>query len=164
MKIHAFVVSYNILYRVTDLNSKEMSRKRVKQLVVPQKLVPEILKIIHASPEFSLPGKEKTYKQTQIKYYWIHMKKDIYNYVDNCQKCAETKGSKRSSSPMLNYPVPDGPWKRVNIDTLELPVSENEFKYLLVAIDYFSRFCILQRVMNKRAETIASIIYSHIIA
>ncbi len=65
---------------------------------------------------------------------------------------------------MLNYPIPYGPWKRVHIDTLELPVSENGFKYLFVAIDYFSRFCILQLIMNKRAETIASIIYSHIIA
>ncbi len=61
LKIHEFVVSYSLLYRVTDLNSKELSRKRVKQLVVPQKLVPEILKILHDSPESSHPGKEKTY-------------------------------------------------------------------------------------------------------
>ncbi len=92
------------------------------------------------------------------------MRKDIYNYVDNCQKCAETKGSTHSPAPMLNYPVPDGPWKRVHIDTLELSVSENGFRYLFVAIDYFSRFCILQPIINKKAETIASVIYSHIIA
>ncbi len=65
---------------------------------------------------------------------------------------------------MLNYPVPDGPWNKVHIGTLELPVSENGFKYLFVAIYYFSRFCILQPIMNKRDETIASIIYFHIIA
>ncbi len=43
-------------------------------------------------------------------------------------------------------------------------MSENGFKYLFVAIDYFSRFCILQPIENKRAETIASVIYSRIIA
>ncbi len=69
LKIHEFVFSYDLLYTVTELNSKEMSRKRVKQLVVPQKLVPEILKILHDSPEFSHPGKEKTYKQAQMKYF-----------------------------------------------------------------------------------------------
>ncbi len=52
----------------------------------------------------------------------------------------------------------------MHIDTLELPVSENGFRYLFVAIDSFSRFCILQPIMNKKAETIASVIYSHIIA
>ncbi len=35
---------------------------------------------------------------------------------------------------------------------------------MFVAIDYFSRFCTLQPIMNKKAETIVSIIYSHIIA
>ena len=92
------------------------------------------------------------------------MRRDIYKYVDNCQRCAETKGNTRSPAPMLTYPVPDKPWERVHIDTLELPMSENGFKYLFVAIDYFSRFCILQPIVNKKAETIASEIYSHIIA
>ncbi len=84
LKIHELVVSYNILYRVTELNSKELSWKEVRQLVVPQKLVPEIMKIIQDSPEFSFPEKEKTYRQAQMKYFWIHMRNDVYNYVDNC--------------------------------------------------------------------------------
>lgn len=149
--IHEFIVSYNLLYRVTQLNSKDLPQKEVKQLVVLQKLVPEILKILHDSPESSYPLKEKTFdNQAQMKYFWIHMSKDIYDYVDNGQKCAETKGSTRAPAPMLNYPVPDGPWKRVHIGTLDLPMSENIFRYLFVAIDYFSRFCILQPMVDKK--------------
>ncbi len=109
LNIHEFVVSYNLIYRVTQLNSKDLPQKEVKQLVVPQKLVPEILKILHDSPESSHPRKEKTYKQAQMKYFWVHMRKDIYDYVNNSKKCSETKGSTRSPAPMLNYPVPDGP-------------------------------------------------------
>ena len=56
------------------------------------------------------------------------MRKDIYNYVDNCQKCAETKGSTRSPAPMYTYPTPQKPWERVHIDTLELPISENGYR------------------------------------
>ena len=33
-----------------------------------------------------------------------------------------------------------------------------------IAIDYFGRFCILQPMANKKAETVASVIYSRIIA
>ncbi len=42
-------------------------------------------------------------------------------------------------------------------------MSENGFKYLLVAIDYLSCFCILQPIPNKKAETIVSVIFEHII-
>ncbi len=50
-----------------------------------------------------------------------------------------------------------------HIDTLELPMSENESKYLFVAIDYSSRFCILHPMSNKKVETIASVNFSEII-
>ena len=59
---------------------------------------------------------------------------------------------------MLSYPVQQKPWERVHIDTLELPMSENGYKYLLVAIDYPSRYCILKQIPNEKAEPIASVI------
>ncbi len=43
------------------------------------------------------------------------------------------------------------------------PLSENGFKYLLVIIDYFSRFCILQPIPNKKAETIPSTLFEKVI-
>ncbi len=60
---------------------------------------------------------------------------------------------------MLDYPLPEKPWERIHLDTLEQPLSENEFKYLLVIIDYFSRYCILQPIQNKKAETVATTIF-----
>ncbi len=60
---------------------------------------------------------------------------------------------------MLSYPIREKPWDRINFDTLEMPLSENGFKYLLVIIDYFSRFCNLQPIQNKKAETVATTIF-----
>ena len=87
------------------------------------------------------------------------MRKTIHAHVVNCLTCAGTKGNTYAPVPMLFYPVPQKPWERVHIDTLELPMSQNGFKYLLVAIDYLSRFCIVQLTKNKKAETVASIIF-----
>ncbi len=42
-------------------------------------------------------------------------------------------------------------------------MTENEFKYLLVVIDYLLRFCILQPIPKKKDETIASVIFEQII-
>ncbi len=46
---------------------------------------------------------------------------------------------------------------------MELPLSEYGFKYLLVIIDYFSRYCILQPIQDKKAETIATTIFEKVI-
>ncbi len=64
---------------------------------------------------------------------------------------------------MLSYPISEQPWERVHIDALELPMSDNGYKCLFVAKDYFSRFCLLQPTTNKKATTIASVILDQII-
>ncbi len=66
------------------------------------------------------------------------MRKQIYNHIDNCNVCAETKGQTRAPAPMLDYPIPEKTWEGINLDTLELPLYEKGFKYLLVIIDCFS--------------------------
>ncbi len=62
LKIHEFAASYNLLYRVTELNIKDLSQKEVRLLAFPHNLVPEIIKILHDSPKSFLPRKEKTYR------------------------------------------------------------------------------------------------------
>ena len=97
-----------------------MSRGKVKQLVIPESLVPNILKFVHDVPTSSHPGKDKTYKQAKLKCYWPQMRKNIYDYVDNCLICAKAKGHTGTPAPMLEYPIPDHPWGRVHLDTLGL--------------------------------------------
>ncbi len=64
---------------------------------------------------------------------------------------------------MLTYPIPHNPWERIQIDTLELPLSENGYKHLFVAINYFSRYCILKPIVNEKENTIASTIVDEMI-
>ncbi len=69
LTLEEFAILDKSLYRVTDLKNKELSRKKVKQLVIPKTIVPDVLRIIHGSAHSSHPGKDKTCKQTQLKYY-----------------------------------------------------------------------------------------------
>ncbi len=138
-KLSEFQLHNGLLYRNTEITCKGVSRRKVKQLVIPQKLVPNVLNYIHGCATSSHPGKEKAYRQAQLKYYWTDMRKQIYNHIDNCNVCVETKGDTRAQAPMLNYQIPEEPWERILLDTLELPLSENGFKHLLAIIDNFSR-------------------------
>ncbi len=125
----------------------------MKQLVIPKELVPNVLNFIRDCATSSHPGKEKAYKQAQLKYYWTDMSKQIYNHIDNCKICAEVKGHTRAPAPMLNYPIPEKKtWERINLDTLVLPLSENGFKYLLVIIDYSLDFAFCSQYKTKRQK------------
>ncbi len=141
-----------MLYRNTEITCKGVSRGKVKQLVIPRELVPNVLNFIHYCATSSHPGKERAYKQAQLKYYWTDMRKQIYNNVDNCNICAEVKGHTRPPAPMLNYPIPEKRWERIHLDTLKLPLSENGYKYLLVFIDYFLDFAFCRQYGTKRQK------------
>ncbi len=67
----------------------------MKQLVIPRDLVPNVLNFIHDCATSSHPGKEKTYKQAQLKYYWTDMRKQIYNIFFNGRK--QLKGTKKKN-------------------------------------------------------------------
>ena len=162
-KITDFQLHNGLLYRNAEIKCKGVSREKVKQLVIPKELVPIVLKYLHDAPCSGHPGKEKAYRQAQLKYYWLDMRKQIYNHIDNCHVCAQMKGHTRTPAPMLSYPIPQKPWERVHIDTLELPMSENGYKYLLVIIDYFSRYAIIKSMKCKNAESIAKILLEEVI-
>ncbi len=103
LTIGEFEIRNNLLFRKDRLNQKDLSREEVRQLVIPHSVVPDVIKILHDSAPSSHPGKDKTHKQVQIKYFWPHMRKNIYTHVDNCQTCAEIKGNTQSPAPVLTY-------------------------------------------------------------
>ncbi len=75
-----------------------MSRGKVKQLVIPRELVPNVLNFIRDCATSSHPGNEKTSIKAQLKYYWTDLRKQIYSHIDNCNVCAETKGHTHTST------------------------------------------------------------------
>ena len=118
-------------------------------------MVPTILHRIHSSPHAGHPGKNRTLLQARMNYYWPTMRLDIINYVNNCHSCAENYGSVTRPVPIKSYPVPTEPWETLAIDLLQLPLTTEGHKYLLVAIDHFSRFSILVPLTDKTATSVA---------
>ncbi len=93
-----------LLYKSTVLSDTDTSSGKVKQLVITESLVPNVLKFLHDVPTSSHPGKDKTYKQVKPKYYWplMNMWKNLsMNMWKNCLICADTQAHQRQC---LNIP------------------------------------------------------------
>ncbi len=130
-----------------------VAKTQVTEVVIPSSLVGTLLKLLHDIPQAVHPG---------AKYCWPTMRLDIEKHIAQCLSCAETKGTTQTV-PILEYPLPAGPFDVVGIDFLQLPRSIQGSIYVLVCVNRFSRFTVLAPPPNKSANTVAHAIVSHLI-
>ncbi len=96
----------------------------VEQLVIPEKLVSQVLSLIHDFPLAGHQGREKTLAAARRKYYGPTLRVDVESHVARCISCTQHKGTLKGPAPMLQYPLPESPWDIVSIDLLQLPQSQ----------------------------------------
>ena len=150
---------------------REKSRTRssdsgedIIQIVVPEKLIPIALKVVHDSMGSDHMGVERTYQEARRKYFWKGMYRDIQAYVKNCDVCNRYKPSSSLSSRIATYPLPSKPFQRVHIDLLcNFSESGTGHKHLLVIIDELTRFTEMFPVRNKTAEEVAVVFFNNFI-
>ena len=151
-----FSIQNDILTRTVKVHDRD-----VQQIVVPDSLVSTVLNFIHDLPQAGHPGRDKSLAMARLKYYWPKMRLDITTHVSQCVSCAQHKG-RTSTAPILEYPTPAGPFDTVAIDLMQLPCSRQGSNYVLVCVDYFSRFVILAPLKNKSANAVAHALVTHL--
>ena len=110
----------------------------VLRCAVPLCLREQLLKEAHGGKFAGHFAKRKIYKTLRKKYWWNGMHADVQKYCRACLECATRKGPGRGTRPPLN-PIPiGGPFHRIGIDVLQLPLSFNGNQYALVMMDYFT--------------------------
>lgn len=85
------------------------------KVVVPKILRGQMLMLLH---EGHL-GMEKTKNRARQILYWPGINSDIENFISNCKIC-EKFSMRNCKQPLLPYPLPDRPWKRVGCDIFSI--------------------------------------------
>ena len=67
------------------------------------------------------------------------MAQDVEQYCRSCTTCQQSKLSMPLHAPLQNIPIGQ-PWQMVAVDILQVPLSTNNNRYLLVLQDYFMKW------------------------
>jgi len=160
-----FLDDSGLLFRLSMPKRKGRKTKiSYRQLVIPECLVPLILKYSHESLEAAHAGASKAVQRARSRFYFPRLSQRVFRHVKSCRVCPLYKGSTHQPAPALLYDIPDFPFQKVSCDTLSGFISTPRGnRYILVFIDNFSRYCELVPVPDKSAHTIARAFYNNII-
>jgi hypothetical protein len=127
------------------------------QLVVPNELRSEVLKELHGTQATGHFGVNKTIQRVKQRFYWPQCQTDVKEFIKQCDGCSSRKGPPRKPKAPLQLYTVGAPMERIAIDIMgPLPVSENGNRYLLVTMDYFSKWPEVYPIPNQEARTVAN--------
>ena len=106
--------------------------------ILPTALRQATLQHNHDAPTAGHQGFERTLDRLRQEAYWVSMAKDVEKYCRECTKCQKSKLSMPQRAPLTSLPI-GRPWQMIAVDILEVPLSANNNRYLLVVKDYYTK-------------------------
>ena len=135
------------LYRET-----EMEGRLVKQLVLPEVYIPEVLRLLH--DQIGHPGRDRTLSLLRDRFFWPGMYAKVEDYVQGCDRCIRRKTPQDKKVPLVNIRTTQ-PLELVCVDFLTLESSKGGYQHVLVVTDHFTRFAQAIPTRNMTAKTTA---------
>ena len=156
--VSQFLLKDGLLYRRT-------CRGKRPRLVIPVSLQNDVLKEAHDSPVAGHLGFSKTLGRISSKYFWAKMSTDVKFWVQSCFTCQVHKAQPAPGRAPLN-PIPvTGPFDMMGVDIVgPLPMTQRKNRYLVVFMDYFSKWPEVFPVRSAEAEVVAKLFVEEIIS
>lgn len=108
--------------------------------------------IVSAHVELNHRSVEPTYYRINGKYYWPNMRKDIAAVLGRCEVCQVNNRKKKGGSEFV---VTTRRLQKVGIDMIDM---REEGRYIMVAIDYFTRMAKAEILESKATDEVMSVL------
>ncbi|XP_036340795.1 uncharacterized protein K02A2.6-like [Rhagoletis pomonella] len=122
---------------------------RGSRIVIPKTLREKILRLTHERH----PGESAMKRRLRSKVWWPLIDREAENFVKKCVNCLLVSQPSKPP-PMQRHVFPNGPWQCVATDLLG-PLLNND--YILVLIDYYSRYQEVKFLKKITSEAIISV-------
>ena len=122
--------------------------------ILPECLRHHALLRCHNIPTAGHQGAEKTLSRLKTEAYWIGIAQDVEQHCRECVVCQRSKLPAPTRAPLTNVPI-GRPWQMIAVDILEVPLSTNNNRYLLVVQDYFTKWVETFPLQDQTAARIA---------
>ncbi|XP_018648667.1 KRAB-A domain-containing protein [Schistosoma mansoni] len=137
-----------------------INEARQPLLVVPRIKVESIVEQVHR--ELGHAGERRTEYAVRQRFWWPSMHEDVVQICKNCNTCYRFKSPRQTSRAPLTPMVTTGPHQRVGIDIMgPLTTTKKGNRYILVMVDYFTKWCEAVPLPQQDALTVARAFIDH---
>lgn len=129
------------------------------QVVVPRSLRESVLKASHGTTGAGHFGVTKTLRRLRQSFYWGQARRDVEDFCRRCDLCTAHKGPLDQSHAQLQQLAVGAPMERVAVDVMgPFPRTERGNRYVLAAMDYFTKWPEAYAIPDQEAETVADVL------
>ncbi len=158
-----FIMSSGLLFRI-KLTTKEGISDYEAKLVVPRTMIGHVISRFHDDKaEGGHLGDGRVYAKVKGAYWWPRMYQDVKEWVADCVQCQSIGKTSAQKATIGGHVVGESPFDCIAMDLLAMPESWAGNKYVLVVMDYATRYAIAAPVKDKTARTVADALMQHVL-
>ena len=162
----SYVITDDVLYHFYTARTRGVPRpaRLIKQLAIPNGLRKDIIASYHDSiAGGGHLGIDRTYTAIRFKYFWPNMYRDITEYIESCLPCQKAKRHFHArKAPLTPMPISNA-FERWHMDILELTITPQKYRYVLLVVDSFSRWCEAIPLKTQEASEVANALFAEVI-
>lgn len=164
-ELSQYEIQDGLLYFVDDKVACNLHPMKRLKLYTPTAIKRSLLEYYHDHPMAGHLGMTKTIARLKLRFYWPKMSSDAKKYVASCTVCQFTKPSQRKPAGFMVPIRPQRPWEYTGVDFVgPLPRTPCGNAYILVFVDYFSKWVEVSAVREATAQVAASKLLSEVFA
>ena len=155
-----YLLVNNILFHTRIAKSKRTKDMAHYQLVLPQILQNEYIKMYHECPLAGHAGIGDTVDRIKEHFFFDKLAAKVQDYVKSCHDCQSRKVTKaKTKSGIVSYPTPTAKFQVWQVDLLgELPTTQSGHRYVFTAVCMFSKYLVCYPLKNKDTLSMAECI------
>ena len=149
-------IFHDLLYKIHDSPLILIRRSPVRPvLCIPDGFRREILKLLHDDLFAGHLGISKIKGTLLARFWWPTVNRDIMQHVNSCNICNKCKDLPKKMGTLHPVPIGNRPWERIGVDFVSTPKSDTGYEYIMVVVDYFTKWAEAIPLKTLSAEEVA---------